>query len=44
MMSIPIIAQAKIYSSVEQAQKILFPNKQLSKSPIIITDDLQERM
>jgi Na+-translocating ferredoxin:NAD+ oxidoreductase RnfG subunit len=44
MMSIPIIAQAKIYSSVEQAQKILFPNKQLSKSPIIITDNLQERM
>jgi Na+-translocating ferredoxin:NAD+ oxidoreductase RnfG subunit len=44
MMSIPIIAQAKIYASVEQAQKILFPKKQLSKSPILITDDLQERM
>ena len=44
MMSIPIIAQAKIYTSVEQVQKILFPNKQLSKTPIIITDDLQERM
>ena len=44
MMSIPIIAHAKIYASVEQAQKILFPKKQLSKSPIIITDDLQERM
>jgi len=44
MMSIPIITQAKIYTSVEQAQKILFPKKQLSKSPIIITDDLQERM
>ena len=44
IMSIPIIAQAKIYTSVEQVQKILFPNKQLSKTPIIITDDLQERM
>jgi hypothetical protein len=44
MVSTPIIAQAKIYVSVEQAQKILFPNKQLTKAPIIITDDLQERM
>jgi Na+-translocating ferredoxin:NAD+ oxidoreductase RnfG subunit len=44
MVSAPIIAQARIYVSAEQAQKILFPNKQLSKAPIIITDDLQERM
>ena len=44
MVSAPIIAHAKIYVTVEQAQKILFPNKQLTKEPIIITDDLQERM
>jgi Na+-translocating ferredoxin:NAD+ oxidoreductase RnfG subunit len=40
----PIFTQAKIYISSEQAQQILFPNKVLSKSPIIITDDLQEKM
>ena len=44
MVSAPIIAQAKIYVSAEQAQKILFPNQQLTKIPIIITDDLKERM
>ncbi len=44
MMSSPLIAHAKIYVSVEQVQKILLPNKALSKTPIIITDDLQERM
>jgi Na+-translocating ferredoxin:NAD+ oxidoreductase RnfG subunit len=44
LMSTPIIAQAKIYASVEQAQKVLFPNKALNKTPIIITDDLQEKM
>jgi hypothetical protein len=44
MMSAPIIAHAKIYVSVEQAQKILFPNKTLIKNPIIITDDLQGKM
>ena len=41
MVSAPIIAQAKIYVSAEQAQKILFPNQQLTKIPIIITDDLK---
>lgn len=44
MLSLPMIAEAKIYLSVEQAQKILMPNKQLSKMPMIITDDLQEKM
>jgi len=38
--SAPIIAQAKIYVSVDQAQKVLYPNKSLTKNPIIITDDL----
>ena len=42
--SAPIVAHAKIYVSIEQAQKILIPNKPLSKNPIIITDDLQDRM
>ena len=40
----PIVAQAKIYVSVEQAQKILIPNKLLVKNPIIITDELQDKM
>lgn len=44
MTSTPIFANAKIYLSVEQAQKILFPNKTLIKNPLIITSDLQERM
>lgn len=44
MISLPMIAEAKIYLSVEQAQKVLMPNKQLSKIPMIITDDLQEKM
>lgn len=44
VVSAPIIAQAKIYISIEQAQKVLYPNKSLTKNPIIITDDLQDRM
>ncbi|QWD72768.1 FMN-binding protein [Polynucleobacter sp. UB-Raua-W9] len=44
MVSSPIIAHAKIYATAEQSQKILFPNKQLTRAPIIITDDLQEKM
>ncbi|WP_114689342.1 FMN-binding protein [Polynucleobacter necessarius] len=43
MIIAPIIAHAKIYVSAEQAQKILLPNRTLSKNPII-TDDLQEKM
>ena len=44
MITVPIIAQAKIYASVEQAQKMLFPNKPLTKAPILITDDLQDKL
>ena len=44
MISAPIIAHAKIYVSIEQAQKILIPNKTLTKNPIVITDDLQDKM
>lgn len=40
----PIFAQAKIFVGIEQAQKILFPNKQLHKNPIIITEDLQTKL
>jgi len=40
----PIVAHAKIYVSVEQAQKILIPNKPLVKNPIIITDEIQDKM
>jgi hypothetical protein len=40
----PILAQAKIYVGVEQAQQILFPNRVLTKSPLIISVDLQEKM
>ncbi len=42
--SIPIVAHAKIYVSVEQAQKVLIPNQSLIKSPVIITNELQEKM
>jgi Na+-translocating ferredoxin:NAD+ oxidoreductase RnfG subunit len=43
-LSAPIVAHAKIYISVEQSQKILIPNKALVKNPIIITDELQDKM
>lgn len=42
--TLPIVAHAKIYVSIEQAQKILIPNKSLIKNPIIITDELQDKM
>lgn len=44
MISTPMIAQAKIYASVEQAQKLLLPNKQLNQTPILIDKELQEKM
>lgn len=44
MMSAPIIAHAKIYVSIEQIQNIFFPKQSLTKSPIVITEDLQEKM
>ena len=44
LVAAPLIAHAKIYVSVEQAQKILLPNKVLTKTPILITEDLQEKM
>ena len=44
LLTAPIFVQAKIFISSEQAQQILFPKMMLTKQPIIITDDLQERM
>jgi Na+-translocating ferredoxin:NAD+ oxidoreductase RnfG subunit len=44
IVSTPMIAQAKIYASVEQAQKLLLPNKQLHQTPILIDKELQEKM
>jgi len=44
MLTLPIFAQAKIYISSEQAQQVLFPGKTLTKSPILITDDLQDQL
>jgi len=40
----PIAAYAKIYVSVEQAQQLLLPNHVLTKSPLLITRDLQEKL
>ena len=42
--SAPLVAHAKIYVSVDQAQKMLIPNKLLVKTPIIVTDELQDKM
>jgi hypothetical protein len=44
MISAPIIAHARIYVTAEQVQKILLPHKQLNQAPIIISEDLQEKM
>jgi len=44
MVSAPIIAHARIYVTAEQVQKILLPHKQLNQAPIIISEDLQEKM
>jgi len=40
----PIYAHAKIYVSAEQAQKLIFPNKQFTKTPLLLTDDVQDKM
>ena len=44
LMGAPIYAQAKIYVSVEQAQKLIFPNKQFTKYPVVLTEDIQDKM
>jgi Na+-transporting NADH:ubiquinone oxidoreductase subunit NqrC len=40
----PIYASAKIYVSVEQAQKILFPNTALTAMPVLLSDAVQKEM
>ena len=40
----PIYAKAKIYVSAEQAQKLIFPNKQFTKYPIVITEQIQDKL
>ena len=40
----PIYASAKIYVSVEQAQKLLFPGVALTQTPFIVSDAVQEQM
>jgi Na+-translocating ferredoxin:NAD+ oxidoreductase RnfG subunit len=40
----PIYAQAKIYVSAEQAQKLIFPTKQFTKYPIVLSEDAQDKM
>ena len=44
LMGAPIYAQAKIYVSVEQAQKLIFLNKQFTKYPVVLTEDIQDKM
>ena len=44
LMGAPICAQAKIYVSVEQAQKLIFANKQFTKYPVVLTEDIQDKM
>ena len=40
----PLYAHAKIYVSAEQAQKLIFPNKQFTKYPVVLTEDIQDKM
>ncbi len=40
----PIYAHAKIFVSADQAQKLIFPNKQFTKTPLLITEDVQDKM
>ena len=40
----PIYASAKIYVSVEQAQKILFPNTPLIAMPHLVSEPVQQQM
>ena len=40
----PIYASAKIYVSVEQAQKLLLPNTALTQMPFIVSDAVQQQM
>jgi Na+-translocating ferredoxin:NAD+ oxidoreductase RnfG subunit len=40
----PLVAQSKIYVTVEQVQQIIFPNQKMTAVPMLIADDLQKKM
>ena len=40
----PIVAQAKVYLSIEQAQKLMFGSATYTHRPIVISDEIQEKM
>lgn len=40
----PIVAQAKVYLSIEQAQKLMFGSATYTHRPIVISDEVQEKM
>lgn len=42
--SMPIVAHAKIYMSVEQAQKAIFGNVAMENKPVVISAQVQEMM
>jgi Na+-translocating ferredoxin:NAD+ oxidoreductase RnfG subunit len=44
MAGAPMYAHAKIYVSTEQAQKLIFPNKSFTKYPVVLTEDVQDKM
>ena len=42
--TIPVVAHAKVYLSVEQAQKQIFGNLAMQAKPIVLSADIQQRM
>ena len=41
---IPMVAQAKVYLSVEQAQKLIFGQTTFAHQPVVISEDVQAKM
>ena len=44
LMGAPMYVQAKIYVSAEQAQQLIFPKQSFVKNPILISEDIQDKM
>jgi len=40
----PIYAHAKIYVSIEQAQKMMYPNQSMTKTPILVGEAIQSEL
>lgn len=40
----PLVAQSKIYVTVEQVQQIIFPHQKMTAAPMLITEALQQKM